>query len=181
MSSKGLVLLIARQGSPGTGPRVPLASESLKNDSIYKVFCNFLSEITVITRFFATFVQKWQYLQGFLTLLFKNDSIYKVLWRCGPEIAILTRFSNNEIWNVKSGIWNLKSEICIIGFWNLKSEMWNRKSEIWILKSEIQNLKSEIWNMVSGFPIPRPQKLGSPSIWIPKSEIWKQKYEIENL
>ena len=152
----------AREGSPSASCG---ASES--------------SKMTVFTMVSATFVQKWQYLQGFLTVLCRNRNIYKVLWRCGPEIAIFTRFSN-RIWNLKSEIWilksetqNSKSEICnlkseiwntVSGIWNLKSEIWklevgtrNLKSEIWNLKYEIRNLKFEIWNI--------------------KYEIWNQKSE----
>ena len=145
----------AREGSPSTGSG---ASES--------------SKMTVFTMVSATFVQKWQYLQGFLTVLCRNRNIYKVLWRCGPEIAIFTRFSN-RIWNLKSEIWILKSEtqnsksdIC-----NLKSEIWNTVSGIWNLKSENWKVEPEIWNLKSEVWNPKPK------IWNLKSEIWNQKSE----
>ena len=145
---------LAREGSPGAGSG---ASKS--------------SKMTVFTMVSATFVQKWQYLQGFLTVLCRNRNIYKVFWRCGPEIAIFTRFSN-RIWNLKSEFWNPKPKIqnlksAIWKIWNLKCESWSPK--IWNLNSETRNPKPEIWNLESGIWNLKPE------IWNLKSEIWNMK------
>ena len=154
--------LCAREGSPGTGSGEGSPAPASENGK----------KMTVFTMVSATSVQKWQYLQGFLTVLCRNRNIYKVLWRCGPEIAIFTRFSN-RIWNLKSEFWNPKPKIQ-----NLKSAIWNQKSEIRYLESEIWNLKtgswnpkSEIWNLKSEVWNPKPK------IWNLKSEIWNQKSE----
>ena len=115
----------AREGSPSSGCG---ASES--------------SKMTVFTMVSATFVQKWQYLQGFLTVLCRNRNIYKVLWRCGPEIAIFGRFSNNAA----------KKAACFIRFFDISGRK-RAKTTVFARFFDIAVQKAQYLQSVQTLPL----------------------------